>query len=258
MKKLLFITCTLFSIISFSQNTNIETTLKNINKSFKNIEVELLEWPKSIQPQLGKLKDTAFIAFPKREINGKVPLLISLHGGGGKSWTIKEQLQRSAKVKGLSLAELTGKDLILLEPNSYAKWNPTSLNIILDYVLEKYTQIDQSRIYLIGHSMGGLGTWNWIQQNPERFAAAAPSGFRGISENDDMRKLINLPIFAMVGGKDGKNVISVEKMVSNLKAVGHKNVKYIAFPGANHSQGNKSVFSHVACVEWMFRFSNKN
>ncbi|GGD04825.1 carboxylesterase family protein [Hyunsoonleella pacifica] len=255
MKKLIFTLFTLFTLISFSQNSSIEEALADINSTFKNMEVKLLNWPKSLLPKLGKLKDTAFIAFPKKKTEGKLPLLISLHGGGGKVWTIEEQLKRSAKVKGLSIAELAGKDLIVLEPNSFAKWDPKTLNIMLDYILETYTQIDQDRIYLMGHSMGGLGTWDWIQQSPERFAAVAPCGFRGISDDANIEKLVTLPVYGMVGGEDGKNVASVEKMASLLKAAGNKNVQFVAFSGANHAQGNKKVFSNVEWINWMLNFS---
>ncbi|MBC3758738.1 dienelactone hydrolase family protein [Hyunsoonleella sp. SJ7] len=258
MKKLVYGIFTFLLLTSFQQAPDIEKTLKDINDTFKNMEVKLLNWPEDLQPKLGNLKKTAFMAFPKKETKGKLPLLISLHGGGGKTWSIEEQLKRSSEVKGLSLAELTGKDLILLEPNSFEKWDPNTLNIMLDYILENYTQIDQSRIYLIGHSMGGRGIWEWIQQSPERFAAAGLGGFSGVSENDDFAKLANFPVYGMVGGEDGKNVASAKKMTDLLKAAGNKNVKYIAFPGANHPQGNKMLFSHVECVDWMLNFSNRN
>lgn len=258
MKKLAYCIFTFILLTSFQQKLDIEKTLEDINNTFKNVEVNLLQWPEEIQPKLGKLKKTAFIAFPKKKTEGKLPLLITLHGGGGKAWSIEEQLKRSAKVKGLSLAELAGKDLILLEPNSFEKWNPKTLNIMLDYMLETYPQIDHKRIYVMGHSMGGRGSWDWIQQSSERFAAAAPGGFSGVSENDNFTKLANFPVYGMVGGEDGKNVASVKKMITLLKAAGNKNVEFVAFPGANHPQGNKKLFSHVECVDWMLNFSSEN
>ena len=258
MKNLTISVFTVLLLVSFQQIPSIEKTLNTINDTFQNMNVKLLQWPKTLQPQLGDLKKTAFIGFPKKETKGKLPLLITLHGGGGKSWSIEEQLKRSVKVKGLALAELAGKDLILLEPNSFKKWDPKTLNIMLDYVLDTYPQIDQSRIYVMGHSMGGRGSWDWIQQSPERFAAAAPGGFSGVSEHDDFTKLVNFPVYGMVGGEDGKNVESVKKMTTLLKAAGNKNVEYIAFPGANHPQGNKKLFSHVDCIDWMLKFSSKN
>ena len=86
-----------------------------------------------------------------------------------------------------------------------------SLNVILDYILATYSQINSSPIYVIAHSMGGLGAWDWIQKNPERFIAIAPCGFRSISGNTNTNILRNIPVFTMVGGGNGKNIASVKK-----------------------------------------------
>ena len=34
--------------------------------------------------------------------------------------------------------------------------------------------IDQDHVYVEGHSMGGIATWEWAMGNPERFAAISP------------------------------------------------------------------------------------
>jgi len=198
-------------LLTGSQNAEIDQTLKDINARFKNMEVSIVNWPDDLQHRLGKLKKSAFMAVPRKESGGKLPLLISLHGAGGKTWSLEEQLARSATVKGLSLVELAGKELILIEPNSFDDWDPKTLDIMLDYLLENYPQIDPNRVYVMGHSMGGRGTWEWIQNSPERFAAAAPCGFSSVSDDDEVERLSNLPIWGMVGANDGKNVESVKK-----------------------------------------------
>lgn len=198
------------------------------------------------------------MAVPRKESTAKLPLLIALHGAGGKTWSLEEQLERSAIVKGLSLVALAGKELILIEPNSSDDWNQKTLNIMLAYLLEKYPQIASNCVYVMVHSMGGRGTWDWILNSPEHLAAAAPCGFSSVSIDDEIKKLVNLPVWGMVGASDSKNVEPIKKMVDLLRTTGKPNVRYTAFLEANHSKGNAAVFSSVEWIGWMLTFSLKD
>lgn len=257
MKNIIAIPFVALFLMAF-QAKDIQKTLEGINARFKNVEVSILEWPEDLQKKLGNLKTSAFIALPKKKPSKKIPLLITLHGGGGKTWSLEEQLSRSAVVKGLSLVEKAGKELMLVEPNSFESWDPKTLNIMLDYMLEAYPQIDTDRIYVTGHSMGGSGTWRWILNAPERFAAASVSGTRSFKDTDAINTIIDIPMWGMVGGEDTKNVAPMKNMVKRLKAAGNSNVRYTEFEGANHSKGNAKVFSAVECIDWMLTFSLKD
>ena len=246
----------------------LNKALEEINGRFKNVDVELLEWPEKLQQRLGKLKQIAFLATPVKTPAGKLPLLISLHGGGQRWWdlSLQEQLAISApggpfekkrgfkKLRGYDLAELAGKGMILLEPNTAGLWDADSLDTMLDYVLANYPKIDKDRVYVMGYSMGGRGTWAWINESADRFAAAAPCGFNP-ADTGDVKKLVKLPIWAMAGGADGDRTTGVKKMVERLRAAGNVNVKHTEFEGADHSAGGLAVFSSVELVEWMLRFS---
>ena len=234
----------------------LDDALAAVNQRFENVEVKLIEWPDALQRKLGVLKQIAFVAYPVKRPEGKLPLLISLHGAGGKKMSLPDQLTRSAEVKGLRLAELAGKELILLEPNASDSWEPASLNVMLDYVLKNYPEVDENRLYVMGHSMGGVGTWNWINESPDRFAAAAPCGFPA-DETGDLARLVNLPIWGMAGGDDGPRTAAIKEMVERLRAAGNVNVKHTEFPGASHSQGNAAVFSSVELVDWMLGFARE-
>ena len=117
-KNLLTAVVALFMLTGF-QSGDIQKTLNDINARFQNVQVSIVGWPDGIQQKLGKLKKSAFMALPRKESTGKLPLLIALHGAGGKTWSLEEQLDLPAIVKGLSLVELAGKELILIESNSF-------------------------------------------------------------------------------------------------------------------------------------------
>ncbi len=235
-------------------DVELDEALAAVNQRFENVEVELIEWPDALQGQLGVLKKIAFVAYPVKRPEGRLPLLISLHGAGGKKMSLPDQLTRSAEVKGLRLAELAAKEFILLEPNAFDSWEPASLNVMLDYVLENHPEVDENRLYVMGHSMGGVGTWNWINESPERFAAAAPCGCP-VDETGDPARLVNLPIWGMAGGDDGPRTAGIKEMVKRLLTAGNPNVKHTEFPGASHSQGNAAVFSSIELVDWMLGFA---
>ena len=240
-------------------DAKLAETLAGMNARFKNVEVELLEWPDELHKKLGKMTKLALVTRPVEKIEGKLPLLINLHGGGQRWWnnSFQQQLVIAAQMgmkRGFDLAELAGKGLIVLDPNTAERWVADSLDTMLDYVLETFPEIDKDRVYVMGYSAGGGATWRWINQSADRFAAAAPCGFTGGSEKDDAKKLAKLPIWAMAGGDDGKNPAGIRKMVKRLKAAGNVNVKHTEFEGADHRAG-LAVFSSVELVEWMLRFS---
>ena len=240
-------------------DAKLTETLAGMNARFKNVEVELLEWPGELHEKLGKMTKLALVTRPVEKIEGKLPLLINLHGGGQRWWnnSFQQQLVIAHEMgmkRGFDLAELAGKGLIVLDPNTAERWVADSLDTMLDYMLETFPEIDKDRVYVMGYSAGGGATWRWINQSADRFAAAAPCGFTGGSAEDDAKKLAKLPIWAMAGGDDGKNPAGIRKMVERLKAAGNVNVKHTEFEGADHRAG-LAVFSSVELVEWMLRFS---
>lgn len=234
-------------------------TLIEINNRFQFMQVHILKWPEDLQARLGDLKNHAYMAFPRNKPPRKLPLLIALHGGGGKGFNLEEMLLRSSNVKGLALAEMSKKDLILLEPTSYKQWDPNTLNVMLDYVLDTYKDIDKQKVYLVGHSMGGSGTWNWINRSPERFAAASPGAQSGDKGPYDAIK--DLPLWFMIAESD--NGGKLEGGGGNILAEGvmkatNTEVKLTVFPGADHAGANKGMFTHPELVEWMLQFSIPN
>jgi acetyl esterase/lipase len=125
---------------------------------------------------------------------------------------------------------------------------------MLDYVLENFPEIDKDRVYVMGTSKGGAATWNWILESADRFAAAAPCSFNGGSDNDDVMKLAELPIWTMVGADDVERAAGIKIMVDRLRAAGNVNVEYTELEGADHKATGRAVYSSVELVDWLLEF----
>jgi predicted esterase len=93
--------------------------------------------------------------------------------------------------------------------------------------------VDDSRIYLIGHSMGAIGTWALGAKYPQTWAAlVAFSGVGAASLADNMKAI---PQFVVHGDADNTvNVSGSRNMVAALKKL-NANVTYIEVPGGSHT-----------------------
>ncbi len=102
---------------------------------------------------------------------------------------------------------------------------------VLRLVRERY-KIDDNRIYLLGHSMGGVGTWLLGPKYPDIWAALAP--ISGAGDPASIDKTREIPEIVVHG--DADNVVPVNSsrvMVAAMKKLGVE-VKYIEVPGGSH------------------------
>jgi predicted peptidase len=141
----------------------------------------------------------------------KYPMILSLHGAGGsgndnvrnlRSWNgpmAQEELRRKHpcfvvvpqsvgpwRTPGMA-ADHTDEKIakmpkewqeVIASRRSHLQ-NPRGANLhrvfkLLDAMAEEFP-IDTDRVYVLGHSMGGFGTWTAVTQDPDRFAAAIAS-----------------------------------------------------------------------------------
>jgi len=105
---------------------------------------------------------------------------------------------------------------------------------VLKIVRHEY-KVDPKRVYLMGHSMGGFGTWFLGQKHADTWAALAPMS--GINENGlkalDIKTLARKPVLVAVGEKETDTVVTSKKAVAALKAAGG-DVTYVEIAGGDH------------------------
>jgi predicted esterase len=94
-------------------------------------------------------------------------------------------------------------------------------------------KIDEFRIYLMGHSMGAIGTWSIAAKHPAIWAAAA--AFSGLGNPTVVEKMRHIPQYVVHGDADPTvNVGGSRSMVEAMKKAGVDYV-YIEVPGGNHT-----------------------
>ena len=166
------------------------------------------------------------------------PLVVDLHG---LNITPLQQILFDGTT---DLAERYG--FIVLAPMGYnlSSWwgsrtgTPSELGetdamTVLKLIREKFT-IDSDRIYLMGHSMGGAGTYYLGGKYNDIWAGlAAISGAGGIADGTAERYK-SLPTLIMHGGKDSIVAPATSRrVVAALQAVGAPHL-YLEFPDKDH------------------------
>jgi predicted peptidase len=103
---------------------------------------------------------------------------------------------------------------------------------VLQIVRQLY-QIDENRIYLMGHSMGAIGTWKIAPKHPDLWAALGPIAGSGAPAT--LERIRHIPQIVVHGDADPTvHVQGSRSMVEKLKELGAE-VNYIEVPGGGHS-----------------------
>ena len=175
------------------------------------------------------------------------PLVIALHGLGGNEDSFFDQYSKLPP----QLAEKQG--FLLAAPNGFRVdgfYGSTIMGAgdaasrrrveysekdVLEVVrlMKTHYKVDEWRIYLIGHSMGAIGTWALGAKYPETWAALVP--FSGVGSPALAERMKGIPQFVVHGDNDPTvNVSGSRNMVAALKKAG-ANVTYLEIPGGNHT-----------------------
>jgi poly(3-hydroxybutyrate) depolymerase len=176
------------------------------------------------------------------------PLIVALHGLGGTEDSFfagyEGTLPRLAEQHGYIVVAPLGYRV----DGSYG-WGlgnpPADLNTrtaqerseqdvmqVLQLVTKQY-KIDESRIYLMGHSMGAIGTWKIAPKFPNVWAALGPIAGSGSPATLD--RIRHIPQIVVHGDADPTvNVQGSRSMVAKMRELGIE-VKYIEVPGGGHS-----------------------
>jgi len=182
----------------------------------------------------------------------KYPLVVSLHGSGGRG---NQNWQGNcAANRALGKPERRQKyPCYIIAPTvgSNERWGGAPLTALMELIkssLKKHP-IDPARIYITGQSMGGAGTYAAIMKEPALFAAAIPVCGRG--QPDQAKKIVHLPIWIFHGELDRVvPTIASRNMVAALKKAGGKPI-YTEYAGVGHGSWGPA-YAEEKLWTWLF------
>ena len=193
----------------------------------------------------------------------RYPLVLWLHGGGTRGSDLKLLLahgnehgigflardDNQARYPSFILAPQCPPNRIWGDSDSAQPSAEMRMVLeILDKVLEDYA-VDSRRLYVMGMSLGGFGTWDIITRRPRTFAAAAPICGGG---NPARASLIaKTPIWAFHGDEDEMvNVSESQRMIAALKKAGGQ-PRYTEYKGVGHDSWVRA-FKEPDFLSWIF------
>ena len=115
-----------------------------------------------------------------------------------------------------------------------------SLLAFFDWIADNY-QVDKTRVYLTGLSMGGTGTWMLAMATPDRFAAIAPICGSGICWNTLIIK--DIPVYMYHGDCD--DIVPLYESVTMLKNI-----------NKNGGNAQLEICYGIGHNAWDFAYSN--
>lgn len=178
----------------------------------------------------------------------RVPVIIFLHGAS----LCGNNMQRVRRY-GLLHAIAKGRYypcMVIAPQNPGGAWRPDKIARVLDWVEARH-DIDTTRVYVIGMSLGGYGTLDFAGTYPDRVAAAM--ALCGGSTLKDFGGLGRIPLWILHGTADRAVPVSQSKaVVEAIKESGNDGLlRYDWVPGASHGDLARLLYLKQT-YDWLF------
>ena len=203
------------------------------------------------------------------EPNKKYPLILFLHGSGGRGSDNEQQLWDANAIGAFAKQKVSSKfqsyifapQVPLNERWVSTEWDTDDYKLLpisstmrktfaaLDSFIDNNEHVDTERVYVLGLSMGGWGTWDAITRRPNFFAAAVP--ICGGGDPSQAKDITEVNIWAWHGEND--SVIDVYKSQQMVGAINSRNgnVRYTEIKGRGHDSW-LDVWNNKELWEWLF------
>ena len=224
--------------------------------------LSMLCWGETFAQEITFSKETfsyGNITLPYRKANisgldDKASLVIYLHGGSSKGNDNETQMQEPGiDAIGTWLYENNRKAIMLVPQCPTDKsWLGTMQDAIVR-LLQTYIDrgvVEANKVYILGGSMGGTGTWNMLSNHPDFFAAAMPVAGNPTGLNAEA--VSKTPLFTVMGTAD--KIMKISNVTTFLEEMDnyHAEYKLNIEEGWTHEDVCKNSYTNER-LNWLFR-----
>ena len=204
------------------------------------------------------------------------PLVVFLHGRGesgtdnqkqlahGSSLFLRDSIRKNypaivvfpqcsndtywSNVQATTTGERNSKRTFFFVPDGPPSSAMTMLMGLTDHLLLQYPVVKE-QVYVMGLSMGGMGTFELVRRKPGVFAAAIP--ICGGANPATAKQLRKTKWWVFHGGKDDVVLPAFSaNMVAALKKA-KASVQFTLYPNANHNSWDPA-FAEPNLMKWLF------
>lgn len=134
----------------------------------------------------------------------------------------------------------------------YGRKPTKPLRLVMELMdsITKMPVVEEDRVYVMGLSMGGMGTFEILYRKPEMFAAAIP--ICGGGKPRSVKKYVSqVPLWIFHGAKDDvvNPLLSINMVERLLKEGG--NPRFTLYENANHNSWDPA-FAEPELLPWLF------
>ncbi len=181
------------------------------------------------------------------------PIIIFLHGRSLCGYNLNTVLKYGV-VDAINKGKVVPA-IVMAPQNPGGAWSPKRINNLLEWV-EQHYNVDQTRVYVLGMSLGGYGTMDFCGTYPEKVAAGmALCGGCSLKNMDGLSKL---PFWIMHGTADRAVPVSASKRVVEYLEQNTKTdlLRYDWIPNGSHGILAR-MFYLQKTYDWLFSHSLK-
>lgn len=176
----------------------------------------------------------------------KNPAVIYLHGAGTRGTDINKLMHHSFLGSSSCFGNADSPFMVFAPLCTKNSWFDIFEQLqALVKMVATHPDVDANRIFLVGNSMGGYGTWQLAMTMPEYFAAIVPICGGGMKWNTG--RLTHVPVWAFHGADD--RTVPVQESIFMVDAVknagGDARLTILENTGHNswdYAFGNRELF----------------